>query len=228
MKQVVVSRLHLKILEAFEQGNNIQKVASICKTTEYQILYIVKEMLKAGYLVKSGRNLIPADFDFHIGSRSDFLKDRVTYKKHIATVQAIQRYVPSPEIGLKVMGLVSLGFKRSEIARQLNMSKSEVLWTIFENTKPNSGENRPETIIYVSNLEYKIYNKLNLFDDINKVAKALKITKDQLHNYLGQLEEVGAIMINRNNKNKFTYLQCDVLLKVQKEIKDDYKVQKAE
>lgn len=226
MKEVIVSRLHGKIIEGFGNGLNIQKVASSVKTTEYQVKYIVKELLRVGYLIKSGRNLVPAEFNFVIGSRSDFLKDRVTIKEHIETVQAIKRYKPTTEDVQKVMELVNKNVPRTKIAQMLNMKKSEVLWTIAEFTRPNQGENRPDTYLTVTETEYKIFNNLNLFDDINKIAKNIKITNQQLHDYLDKLEQIGAIMINRNNK-KYTYLQNDVYLKIKKENTNENQVQEA-
>lgn len=200
-------------MSCIERGLTIRETAQFCKMPIETIEKSIEFLIDEKFIKRAGLRFQVLKQSYFVGSRTDFRADRANLKEHIRTIKPITKYIPTQTEKEKVIELLKTGLTRSEIAKKMGMSKSEVLWTISEHIKPVFGEGTSDTMVDMTNLQFRLFQMLAIFQTVDKMYRKLQVTREKVLEELAYLEECGAIMINRK-KDQITYLQCDVQIRL--------------
>lgn len=128
-------------------------------------------------------------------------------------IKPIQAYEPDIFTIFNVTRLNAQGYTRTQIAKKLNMPKSNVLWTMIKadlkNINCNSDTNE---ILFVDDWQFKVYKKFERPQrSIKKIAYELNIFIDDFITILNELVELNAIEYNEKNEYPVLQLDCNLV-----------------
>jgi hypothetical protein len=126
-------------------------------------------------------------------------------------VPPIRVFVPDELQKFDILKLHNQGFTRTQIAKRLNMKKSQVIWTLCQYVDPSRAINF-EDAVYVDHMQAKTYQiLLKQISRAETIAQKLDITKLECEQILSELISMGAALKQRY-KNEVSYLPIDMTL----------------
>lgn len=209
MIRFYVTEKQMRLIKGLIAGKTFEDIAYTKKEAE-TMKAMAKYLIQKKYLVKTEKGYTADLSRLIIGTNYQVITLKVEGadpKEHLTDIEV---YKPTDEVRTKVTDLFMQGYKRTEIAKMLNMKKSEVLWTMMNMPVKTVNENL--TAIPVQFEQNEVFKMLKKQDiALITVAKRLNISMNEVANIIHELEQMGAITIVRKH-NYIAYLQNDVLL----------------
>lgn len=164
------------------------------------------------------------DDTFEVINKNYGLNKRVLKIQEFGTldllVPPIKPFVPDQLTKFDVMRLNAQGLSRSEIARRLNLTKAQVLWTLA-NINFNAVEPSNEDSVFMDDVQFKIYNGLKKrWKTESELEKRFNMPYEIIFQIVRELADMNAVSLQKVN-GKYIFERLDihaVQIKIREEV----------
>lgn len=133
-------------------------------------------------------------------------------------IPCIKVYQPSDQMILDVRTLNHNGFKRSEIAKLLNIKKSDVLWTLINHTNTVTIDHLGDAI-ELDDVQQEVYKAIGKkYKNKSELEKRLKMPYDNILEIIFQLYELNAVNLKKV-KDEYIFERLDIEIMKKERIK---------
>jgi DNA-binding MarR family transcriptional regulator len=211
-----------RILDCIE--NEFKSYSQISKELDLLpsgVVSTLKLFVRLGFIEKHKMSFrTNAGFLFEVTNKIKVIKQRTNSVAEVIPNDEIQPYIPNDDERTKINELLSQKLSRSEMARQLNMSKTSLLWSIMQITNPDQNDERVGNFIYCDRLAINVYKMIEKSDfTILEISKLLKEDATEIKERILFLEKNEAIKIVKNHE-KINFIPLNKILKLRSYRKD--------
>jgi hypothetical protein len=131
----LVTQLQMNILDScFIYPKRIETIAKELAKSVNNISFICNNLEKDGYMKRSGIFFQSVPGNYVVADRRTVSLSKVQVGERVS-IAPIEKPVIADEVKLEITKLHKIGLSRSEIAKRLVISKTDVIWTLMEVNK---------------------------------------------------------------------------------------------
>lgn len=210
----LVTQGEMDIIELIQNDyKSYIEISKILKRKASGVVSSLKYLYKFGLIDKEKQKYKANNYQFEIASKSRVVNQRYKLTNEDKFLKEIDIYRPSEEQKEMVKKLVREKLSRSEIAKQLRMTKSMLLWTMHEITNKSAEENA-DSIIMCNKLQFAVYRLIQKSDyTMMQIARELKAEFGDIRDAILFLEQCEAIKIKKNH-NIINYIPLNKIIKL--------------
>ena len=214
--EIIVTLREKRILDCIkDEYKSYQQISKGLDLIPSGVVGTLKYFVKVGYIEKHKMSFKANDLDFVVENKLKVIRSRTKDVGEIEREDDLKPYQPSEDEKQRIGELLKKKMSRTEMAKLLNMSKSSLLWSIYEMMrKDQDGDERSGNFLYVDRLTLDIYKLIQKSDyTILQIAKHLQQDVGEVRERILYLEKVEAIKVYVSH-NVVNYIPLNKILKL--------------
>ncbi|CAB4128248.1 hypothetical protein UFOVP103_30 [uncultured Caudovirales phage] len=128
---VYVTSLQMKIIESCATPKKIETITIECNRAGSVVARVIRSLIDLGHLKQNELRFSAIQKNYIVAAFKDVSKFNTATGPILFEIAPIERFIPTKEIKDEVSKMNKSKITRSEIAKKLNLTKSQVLWTLL-------------------------------------------------------------------------------------------------